>query len=189
MWRRVLSSAWLSVTLLVLLLLSLSLQFWGLTLVGTRVDHDSAGSWGELVSGVASAVAVIVAVGTFASGQRRLEQEREAVRVAELTRVYCWLEPRLDHGSRRVWVLHFENHTSMPIFSWRVVIESEPAVVLSGEKQGPVRPGATDLRVQALEGRGEETQPSLAFEFHDANGGKWRRSAHGIEKCERQAGE
>ena len=103
-WRRRLlsswSSPWATTTLAVFCLLLLSLQFWHLSIFGSRINYQDSGSWAEMIGGIASALAVIVAVGSVANEQRRAAEERQAARVQELTSVYCWLEwGVMDNGT------------------------------------------------------------------------------------------
>jgi hypothetical protein len=174
------NSPWTTTVLLIVCLMLLSLQFWHLSLFGSRLDSQVAGTWGDMTSSVASAFAVIIAVGTVAVEQRRSARERTEARVRELTQVYCWIEWGLASDHTHTWVLKFQNETKVPIFKWLVHISPVPGagkVVLSSSAYGPIRPSSTEMLVDELSGTAPELQPSLDFDFKDPSGSCWRRSA------------
>jgi len=181
--RSVLSSPWTSATLLVLLFLSVMAQAWGLSLFGVRIDPDTFGSWSEAT--VASSSAVIIAVGSLAADQRRRAEERRVTRVNEITRVYCWLEPRRGTTGGDLWVLHFENHTNTVVAPWHVRIARVglPPLVLANDVYGPIRPRTTEMLLDGLGDAGPTGQPRLEFEFTDADRQKWRSDHEGLRSA------
>ena len=180
--RSLLSSSWTSATLLVLLFMSVMAQAWGLSLFGSRIDHAAFGSWSEAVGSIASSAAVIIAVGSLASDQRRRAEERRVARVNEITRVFCWLEPRLAETGGRLWILHFENHTNMVVTPWKVSIARDglPPLVFANVEYGPIRPRTTEMLLDGLSDVGSAGQPRIEFEFTDADRQNWRSDDKGL---------
>lgn len=183
-WRRRLlaswSSPWTATTLAILCLLLLSLQFWHLSVFGSHINYQASGNWAEMTGGIASALAVIVAVGTVANEQRRAAEERRAARVQELTSVYCWLEWGVMDDGTHTWVLKFQNETRVPVLRW--VVHMTPTrgpseLVFSSSTYGPIRPSSSEILVDELSGMAPELQPPLDFDFMDPSGAYWRRSA------------
>jgi hypothetical protein len=175
------SSPWATTALLTICLLLLSLQFWHLSLFGSSVDYEHAGTWGDMISGVASAFAVIVAVGSVAAEQRRSAEERLKARVQELTSVYCWLEWGVSDGTH-TWIIRFQNETRVPILRWQVRMSpvsgsQSAALIFASSALGPIRPGSSEILIDELSGTAPEFQPSLDFAFMDPSSAYWRRSA------------
>ena len=180
MLRRVLQSSVTSTTLLVLLLGCVTLDMLGMRPFGPVIDYQKAGTWGDLVGGVAAAAAVIIAVRSFATETGRLDAERRRERLNELTAVYAWLEPRLDDQTdKRLWLLRFENQVRVPIYRWSVEFEGIRKGTLRSQELGPIRPGASELLVDDLVDLQPVDQPALTFQFVDREGTTWRRGENG----------
>jgi hypothetical protein len=133
---------------------------------------------GDFVGTFGSAVAVIVAVGSLVSEQHRFEGERRRLDIDQRTRIYAWLEPRSTDSGYRVWLLRFENQTSVPIYEWTVELGS-PDLQLRSDTLGPIRPGASELQVTSLAGTPVGSEPKLTLEFVDSAQVRWRREPSG----------
>jgi hypothetical protein len=178
--RRIFQSPVTSTTLLVLLLGYITLDMLGMRPFGLQVDYQKAGTWGDLVGGVAAATAVIIAVRSFATEAGRLEAERRRDRLTELTAIYAWLEPRLDSQTNtRLWLLRFENQVRVPIYHWSVEFAGVKKGALRSEELGPIRPGASELVVDDLVDLQPVDQPGFTFEFVDKEGTTWHRGENG----------
>ena len=177
--HRVVVSAWTVTILLVMLVLSITLQAWGLQPFGSGVDYARAGTWGTIVSGLASAIAVTVAVGNLAAEQKRNREELARTRSNEITQVYAWLEPRSASDGGSVWMLNFENATRVPTYEWSVELKGDTSLTFDSSDYGPIRPGASTLKLRVEDEIDRTSEPRVSLQFVDADGVNWLRSPAG----------
>src|ERR1022692_3352015 len=177
---RIWSSPWVATSAVVAALLLLSMQLWHISLFGPAIDYKLSGNWAEMIGGVASALAVIVAVSSIAAEQRRATEEKTAARIQELTRIYCWLEWGVGSDRKHAWVLKFQNENRVPVFKWQVQIDGVVSVYFESSHYGPIRPDSSEILVNELAGVAPDQQPSIVFDFIDPSGACWRRPAEGM---------
>jgi hypothetical protein len=177
--RRVFSSVWISSTLAVALVLVLSLQAWGLQLFGQQFDYQKAASWGQVIAALAASIAIIVTVGSLQADRRRRDADRRRARHNELTQVFAWLEPRVGNDGMRTMLLSFENRTRIPIYEWSIILDEGQQANIDSVSKGPIRPGASSLRLDFLSSADPAAEPRLTFQFVDVDGDRWRRQPTG----------
>lgn len=184
--RRVARSRWLTGTLFVLLVLNLGLQAWGLELFGTHIDYTRAGTWGNMVSGVASAVAVTVAVRSFAAQDDRYRADKADEKEKEMTSVYAWIESRRalgDGDPKKHWYVGLDNQTRAPIYEWAVHVAASsesPERCISCTNAGTIRPGVSTLFVKDAESA-NYSLARVSVRFKSFDGRFWLRDEGGLK--------
>jgi len=183
---------WLAIALLALALaLYLLLDKWGLSLWGDHVDYDHFGNWSDAVSGIATAIAVIVALLSIHIGRTA---DRAAVRAKDLdaeTAVYIWLQhKKIEQASMpafAVWDVIIRNTTPAPIYQWKVTIHRGP-IFLCNHDLWPLRPGHNLFNVRGLDGVDPSQTPEVSISFEGRSGKLWTRTTKGrIQPAEQQA--
>jgi len=161
----------------VMFLLSLSLHIWNLRPWGTVIDHQKAGSWAELIAGLGTISAALVAYWGILFENRRARAAEDASERRTNTQVYSWLEPRETSGERE-WLLCFENTVGIPIYQWSVILVGTKRI-LASSKFGPIRPKSSQLRIEELRGLAHTEVPAVRFTFTDPTGAVWTRTEQG----------
>jgi len=175
---------WLVISALALAVYcSLSLQRWGIDLSRHPIDYARFGSWSEAITGVATSLAVFVALGTLYRDRlrdRRAEDDRETERE---TAVYHWLtskELRDEEDNRigRVWDLRVQNSTSAPIYRWRANFSINNTHLCNFSKR-PLLPGENVLNLPFLDNLSPNEMPEVNLIFEGRSSRIWLRSPQG----------
>ncbi|MCX5147460.1 hypothetical protein AB0C90_05235 [Streptomyces sp. NPDC048550] len=156
--------------LLAAVVLLLSLPLWGLKPYGGHFDHDTAGTWGDWVSGAGQVGAVTAAVGTVIRSENR-ERRRQRTAAA------AWMTVLSDAG-QPYWAVQVENSTALPVFRWRAD-SPDGSVHLCHEDLGPLVPGRSDYEVPLDVQADQSRALPLKFVFVDSDGRFWSRSELG----------
>ncbi|MFG2993100.1 hypothetical protein ACGFZK_28015 [Streptomyces sp. NPDC048257] len=156
--------------LLAAVALLLSLPLWGLQPYGKKFDHDTAGTWGDWVSGLGQVGAVTAAVGTVLRSENRERRRQRSAAAA-------WMTVLSDDG-QPYWAVQVENSTSLPVFRWRAD-SPDGSVHLCHEELGPLVPGRTDYEVPLTVQPDQSRALPLKFLFTDSDGRFWSRSELG----------
>lgn len=162
---------------LVLFLLSISLHIWDLKPWGKIIDYQKSGSWGDLISGIGTLAAALVAYWGIYLESRRARAAEEAIERRLNTQIFCWLEPR-ETGDSRDWLLCFENNTGIPIYNWSVTLVGKEKTISSTDF-GPLRPKSSQLRIEELSGMQHVSIPPIRLTFTDPVGLTWTRTEEG----------
>lgn len=141
------------------------------------LDYNRAGNWSDMISGLATTVAVSLSLlGLWNERRRRMAEDR-ASSDREITQVYMWLTPRQTAESV-TWYVSFRNLTEGPIYDWSIFLEDFNKRFVSQEL-GPIRPGDTELLIEVLRGVQPEKYPKATLRFKTSDGRAWMRSIHG----------
>jgi hypothetical protein len=177
-FKRILGSAWTSLTLLALLILVVSLEYWNIFPWKATVNTTKFGTWTDLLSSVGTIAAVIVALHSTEVGRRRIVEQLNRARDQELSRIYAWLTQHRSPSGSKHWYLSFENKTGLPIYEWHVDFTRERAHACSSAN-GPIRPNSTELLLPDFGEIPLEEMPKLVLTFVDSIGRPWRRNELG----------
>jgi hypothetical protein len=140
------------------------------------------GTVGEWVSGLATVVAVVVAL-TFAL-RSELEQ-----RNTQLAAVYAWVEVAQD--AKRTATLWLTNNTDYPIYDWRIEVswtdedEAQRQAETGSTEHGLLPPGRHSFAFTgvSLALPSNDTKVRVRLDFRDARGRRLRRLSSGkLEK-------
>ncbi|WP_433607903.1 hypothetical protein ACQP2P_34030 [Dactylosporangium sp. CA-139114] len=157
-------------TLLVVLVMVLALPLWGLRPYGKHFDHDSAGTWGDWVTGIGQLAAVITAVVTV------LRTERLS-RMQVKTAVGAWMAVFQDNA-QPYWAVQFENATRLPLFQW-TADSADGAVHLCHLHHGLLIPGKTTYELTIDRPCDQSLASPLVLRFVDFDGRTWERDSLG----------
>jgi hypothetical protein len=128
-------------------------------ILGSAIQWGNVSGW---VAGVATSIAVIVALATTIRGERSL-------RNSEMSAIFAW--PLKHHGTLN-WTLVLANNTHYPISSWRVVLAWDGAQdAVGSDELGIVLPGQFEYPWIPLTPEPKsETEVKVRLEFIDALG-------------------
>ena len=169
---------------------------------GAPLSPDKLGTIGDWVSGLLTAIAVLIAAAEFRSEQRAAirdeRDQRERERRAEareleerldrqrlfVGRVYCWIEYKFDPVSKMPAgaLLEVNNQTDTPVYEWRAHIEGYELVQVCSEVYGPIVPGQKSIVIQdteLLDGGLSKKVPRVSIEFDAVNGEHFKRAFSG----------
>jgi len=144
-----------------------------------------------MISGIASSIAVIVAVANISAQETRHRADAEKKADEEASSLYAWVEPkmRLVPGAEpeTVWTLQFENQTKVPTFDWTVQLvgdlaDTDPSRVFTSDVAGPVIPGRSEMRIDTLPAQQLPNHllgARVVLDFKDVRGRNWRRNTRG----------
>lgn len=170
----------LCLVLAFLLFIVLSMHIWGIRLFAKSIDYQRFGNWSEVISGVGTMAAVLVAL--FALVRERIMQtaaEKKTQLLAE-TAIYLWLVPKqvLADGNRfMIWDLIIQNGTPAPIYDWQVAFGSAKENDLS--RRRPLLPGQNIFNLPQYDNHPESEVPEPTIEFRSASDQTWVRTVRG----------
>lgn len=173
----------IAVVLLILLLLIVSLQVWGIALWEGSIDPQRFGNWGEVISGFGTTAAMTVAVISLLNERAlRRKTDRDEIIQAEAA-VYVWLtfaDLVDDNGKllRRMWTLRIQNITSAPIYHWQAIFKSEHEH-MCGFNTRPILPGENVFNLLVLDNFAPSAVPKVDLIFVARSGEVWRRTGDG----------
>lgn len=161
----------------------ITLQRWGVDLSRSPIHYERFGSWSEAITGVATMLAVFVALGTIYRDRLRERRAQEGRETELETSVYQWLTSKEIRGESseligRLWDLRIHNSTPSPIYRWRANFSSDNNHLCNYSKR-PILPGDNILNAPFLDNLTPNVMPEVELIFEGKSSRIWLRSATG----------
>ena len=162
---------------------SVMLQKWGLSLFGEDVDYSRFGNWSDAISGIATSVAIIVALVGIWIQYSVTKSAETAKRLEEETSIYFWLKSNdivndKDEFIGRTWDLIIQNLTKVPIYSWVVKFETYSDHLCNFQKR-PLLPNENLFNLPFLDNLEPGKTPMATLYFEGNSERYWSRNIKG----------
>lgn len=177
---------WMAVLVLSIICVALlSINFWGLHILGEPLDYQRFGTWTQAIAGIATFLGVTIALASLLWQQTKSRRESEQKLIEEHTAVFLWLTSQVlqDEVTHQVigrhWDLEVQNLTKAPIYRWRVEF---PGIQdsLSHATKRPLLPNQNVFNLPFFDNQDAHSLPVPAIYFESRDGHAWKRTATGL---------